>query len=397
MKEVYLDNAATTSCDPKVLRAMSPYWSKSYGNPSSFNDAGRTAKKAVEEARRKIALILGARPQEIVFTSSATESNNLAILGVVAGGKEKKHMITTAIEHHSVLEPARELEKSGFKISYLKVDREGIIDIKELERMVYPETILVSVIYANNEIGSVQSIKKIAKALKGLRKGSSFPYFHVDASQAQHLDLNVNNLGVDLMTLSSHKVHGPKGVAALYVRRGTSIKPLLHGGGQEWGLRSSTEAVPLIVGFGKALELSDKLKVISSKKLEGLRDYFVSGLEKVFPEVKINGPESPKDKAFHIVSAIFKGVESEQALLHLDRHGIRASAGSACASKEIEPSHVLRAIGLSNGEARSTIRFSFSRFTKKSEIDRVLDVLPKVIKKIMAMYPKEIKKHYYTR
>ncbi len=395
MREIYLDNAATTPCEKKVLKAMEPYWSKKYGNPSSFNDSGREAKKAVDEARNKIALLLGAKNREIVFTSSATEANNLAIFGTANKTRGKKHIITSSIEHHSVLEPIGKLEKNGFDITYFPVNKKGLIDLNELEKSVKPETFLVSIIYANNELGSVQPVKKIAKTMKGFENR---PYFHIDAAQAQsHLDINVNNLGVDLMTLSSHKIHGPKGIAALYVRQGTGLEPLFFGGGQERGFRSSTEAVPLIIGFAEALEATNNLRETIYDKQEKLREYFVKGLRKVFPKVKINGPENPKDRVPHIVSAVFEGIESEQMLLHLDKHGIRASAGSACSSKEIEPSHVLKAIGLSKEEARSTIRFSFSRLTTRSEIDYVLEVLPKIANKIKKIYPKELKRQYYVK
>lgn len=398
MKEIYLDNAATTSCDKQVLKVMEPYWSEKYGNPSSFNDAGREAKKAMEEARKKIARILGARSQEIIFTSSATEANNLAIFGTAEANKKFNRIITTRIEHHSVLEPVKKLEKDGFNAVYLPVDKEGVISLDELEKSIRPETILISVIYANNEIGSVQPIKKIGKIVKEFRKNSQFPYFHIDAAQTQsHLDLNVNNLGLDLMTLSSHKIHGPKGIAALYVRRGTNIGPLVYGGGQESGLRSSTEAVSLIVGFAKALEIANDKKSSVNRSQERLREYFINGLKKIFSDVKINGPENPRDRVPHIVNAVFKGIESEQTLLYLDKYGIRASAGSACSSYEIEPSHVLTAIGLSKDQARSSIRFSFSRLTAKTEIDYVLKVLPKIINKIQKIYPKEIKKQYFVK
>ncbi len=394
MKEIYLDNAATTPCDPKVLKAMEPYWSKIYGNPSSFNDAGRKAKEALNQSRQKIARLLGAKIQEIIFTSSATEANNLAIFGTIkamGGNIAKPHIITTSVEHHSVLEPVKQLERENIHIAYLPVNKEGLIDLNELKKILRPETVLISVIYANNEIGSVQPIKKISKILKEARRNSRLPYFHIDAAQAAgHLDINVNNLGVDLMTVSSHKIYGPKGVAALYVRRGIKIEPLIYGGGQEWNLRSSTETVPLILGFAKALE-------ITNNKEEGLREYFVNGLRKAIPGIKINGPKEPKDRVPHIINTTFPGIENEQLLLHLDKHGIRASAGSACASKEIEPSHVLTAIGLSSQEARSSIRFSLGKQTTKSDLDYVLKILPKVVKKIEGLYPENLKKYYYGR
>ncbi|MBI4117303.1 MAG: cysteine desulfurase [Parcubacteria group bacterium] len=396
MREIYLDNAATTPCDPRVLKAMAPFWSKVYGNPSSFNDSGRQARGAVEQSRKKIARILGARNQEIIFASSATEANNLAVFGVAEATKNKSHIITTSIEHHSILEPIKQLGKEGVEITYLPVNKEGIINLEDFKKALKPETLLISIIYANNEIGSVQPIKKIGKIVKEFKKNGGPLYFHIDASQASaYLDINANNLGVDLMTLSSHKIYGPKGIAALYVKRETGIKPLIFGGGQEWGLRSSTEAVPLIIGFGEALELSEKLKAGGRKKLEELRNYFIIGLEKISREIRINGPEEQKDRTSHIINAVFPGIENEQLLLHLDKYGIRASAGSACASRGIEPSHVLTAIGLSKEEARSSIRFSLGRQTNKGELDYALKILPKVVKRIKELYPKNLKKNYY--
>ena len=262
MREIYLDNAATTQCDPMVLKAIAPFWSKDYGNPSSFNDSGRKAEETVGQSRRKIARILGAKDQEIVFTSSATEANNLAIQGIASNFRlkpktknPKPHIITTQIEHQSILEPIKHLEKEGFSVTYLSVSKQGLISLEGFKKAIQPETFLISIIYAHNEIGAIQPIKKIAKIIKELENP---PYFHIDAAQAASLDLNVNNLGVDLMTLSSHKIHGPKGIAALYVRQETKIEPIILGGGQERGLRSGTEAVPLAVGFGKTLELIQK-------------------------------------------------------------------------------------------------------------------------------------------
>ena len=397
MKEIYLDNAATTPCDPKVLKAMAPFWSENFGNPSSFNDAGREAKKALDQSRQKIARILGAKNQEVIFTSSATESNNLAILGTIRALKNKKSkIITTKIEHQSVLEPIKKLEKEGIKIHYLSVNEEGLIDLNEFKKNLTPDTVLISIIYADNETGSVQPIKKLAKIIKEFRKNNPYPYFHIDAAQAiNHLDMNVNNLGVDLMTVSSHKIYGPKGIAGLYIRRGTKIEPLTYGGGQEFNLRPATEATPLIVGFAKALELNQKSKIKNKKYQESLRAYFVNGLYKLFPTIKINGPENQQNRIPHIINVTFPGIENEQLLLYLDKYGIRASAGSACASYNIEPSHVLLAIGLSKEEARSSIRISLGRQTTKTDLDYVLKVLPKVVKKIKELYPKDLKRYYY--
>lgn len=399
-KEIYLDSAATTPCDPAVLKTMEPYWSEDYGNPSSFNDAGRKAKKALDEARQKIARTLGAKNQEVIFTSSATEANNLAVFGITKALKKtvaQSHIVTTNIEHHSVLEPIKTLEKEGTRVTFMPVNKGGLIKLDELKKLIEPGTILVSIIYANNEIGSIQPIKKISKIIKEIKK-DGLPYFHIDAAQAAgHLDINVNNLGVDLMTISSHKIYGPKGAAALYIRRETKIYPLTFGGGQEWGLRSATETVPLIVGFAKALEITNGKKQVANSTQGKLRNHLVDGLKKIFPEVKINGPENPKDRVPHIINATFPEIESEQLLLYLDKYGIRASAGSACTSREIEPSHVLLAIGLSKEAARSSIRFSLGRKTSKADLDYILKILPKVVKRIEKLYPKDLKKHYYGR
>ncbi|MEK7579694.1 MAG: cysteine desulfurase family protein [Patescibacteria group bacterium] len=401
MKETYLDNAATTPCDKQVLKEMEPYCGKIYGNPSSFNEAGRKARKAIEEARKKIVGIIGAKKQELTFTSSVSESNNLAILGLIrALNKTKKsHIITTRIEHPSVLNTIKSLEKEGVKITYLPVNKEGLINLDEFQKFIKPETILVSIIYANNEIGSIQPIKKIAKIIKEIRNsGLTYPYLHIDAAQAgAHLDMKVNNLGVDLMSISSHKIYGPKGIAALYIRQGIKVEPLIHGGNQEWGLRSSTEPTPLIAGFAKAFDLADAEKKKNLEKQEGLRNYFISELRKNFPSLKINGPENPRDRVPHIISAAFEGIENEQLLLQLDKAGIHASAGSACTSRQIEPSHVLKAIGLKDSEARSTIRISLGKQTTLDELKYVLKILPKVVKNIKKLYPEELKKHYYGR
>lgn len=405
MKEVYLDNAATTSCDPKILKAMAPFWFRIYGNSSSFNDAGRKAKKALDQSRQKIARIIGAKNQEIIFTSSATEANNLAVLGTTRALKNKKSkIITTKIEHRSILEPIKKLQKEGIKIHYLSVNKEGLIDLNEFKKALTPETALISIIYANNEIGGIQPIKKAAKIIKTFRnsklgiRNSPYPYFHIDAAQASnHLDININNLGVDLMTISSHKIYGPKGIAALYLKREVKIEPIIYGGGQEFNLRPSTEAVPLIVGFAKALEESQKSKVKNQENQEKLRNYFIYNLKKILPSLKINGPENPQNRVPHIINMTLPEIENEQLLLHLDKHGIRASAGSACTSYDIEPSHVLLAIGLSKEKARSSIRFSLGKKTSKADLDYVLKILPKMVNKIEGLYPKNLKDHYYGR
>lgn len=406
MRKVYLDNAATTPIEKEVLKEMEPYFSKIYGNPSSFNESGRRAKKAIEESRKKVALILGAKQKEIIFTSSATEANNLAIFGLVNYFKKiqkKIHLITTQIEHPSILEPMKKLEKEGIEITYLKANKGGIISIYDLEKSIKKETILISIIYANNEIGSIQEIKKFGKVIKkfkNLKLGAKFqpPYFHTDASQATNfLDINVNNLGVDLMTISSHKIYGPKGIAALYLKRNVSLEPLIYGGGQEFGLRSSTEAVPLIKGFAKALEITEKSKEKNKIIQENLREYFLENLKKLMPEIKINGPKDKKHCLPNIINITFPEIENEQLLLYLDKYGVSASSGSACLTKELKPSYVLKAVGLTEKDARSSIRFSLGRKTTKKDLDYTINVLKKVIKKLKKIYPQEIKKHYFKR
>lgn len=401
MKEIYLDNAASTPVDKKVIEAMEPYWSEIYGNPSSFNEAGRKARKAIDESREKIAKILGAKNHEIIFVSSATEANNLAILGTIRHIIKKynisPHIITTKIEHQTILEPIKNLE--GIKITFLPVNNNGIIKLSDLKKALRKETALVSIIYVNNEIGSVQPIKKISKIIKDHKeKNKKLPlYFHTDAVQAVgHLDINVNNLGVDLMTISSHKIYGPKGIAALYVRRGTLLTPLMFGGGQEFGLRSSTEATPLIVGFSKALEMITNDKKINIRQAK-LKKYFIDGLKNQFPEIKINGSQNLEESVPHIINITFPGIESEQILLYLDKYGIRASAGAACSSKDFKASHVLVAIGLSKNLARSSIRFSLGKQTTKKDIDYTLSALLKIIKKIKNLYPGQLKKYYFFK
>jgi len=401
-KEIYLDNAASTPVDKEVLKAMNPYWSKIYGNPSSFNDAGRKAKETIDKSRKKIARILGAKTQEIIFTSSATEANNLAILGIIRSVKETNslHVITTKIEHPAVLEPIKQAEKEKLiTTTYLPVNSEGLINVSSLKKAIKSETVLVSIIYANNEIGAVQPIKKISKIIKQEKeKRKKLPlYFHTDAVQAVgHLDINVNNLGVDLMTISSHKIYGPKGIAALYVKRDTPLVPLFFGGGQEFNLRPSTEATPLIVGFSKALENITNNKTLNTQQAK-LKKYFTDKLKKLFPEIKINGSQKPEESVPHIINITFPGIESEQILLYLDKHSIRASAGAACSSKDFKPSHVLTSIGLSKELARSSIRFSLGQQTTKADLDYAISVLVKIIKKIKKLYPGQLKKYYFFK
>jgi cysteine desulfurase len=406
-REVYLDNAAATPVDPAVLKAMKPYWNISYGNPSSFNDAGRAAKAAIEVSRTSIALVLGAKPREIVFTSSASEANTMAIMGAaqkICEVRGKLHFITSVIEHKSVLEPFRRLEQEGHRVTYLSVNRYGTVAPENLAKALTYRTALVSIIYANNEIGTVEPIKRLAKTIKEFRnrKSTVFPYFHIDAAQAAgYLDINVNNLGIDLMTLNAAKIYGPKGVGLLYVRGGTALQPLILGGEQEHGLRAGTEAVPLIVGFAKALELAQRNKNATGKHDMFLRDYFIEQLRKVLPDAVLNGPDpknrKTKERLPNNVNISIPGMESEQLLLYLDKTGIRASSGSACTSHELEASHVLKAIGLPDKVARGSLRFSLGVHTSKADIDYTVRMLRGIIEKLKRLYPASIRKLYYAR
>lgn len=424
---IYLDNAATTAVDVLVAMAMQPYLDQIYGNPSSFNDAGRAARKAVDEARRSIVRFLGAKSDEIIFTGSGTEGNNLAIFGLLnaiqkspalkfqsSNGNNKKnlHIITTVIEHHSVLYPIQQLEKDRMcAVTYLPVDHYGMIKAADLQNALRPETVLVSIIYANNEIGTLQPIKRISKIIQQFRNSQPLatsqepavrgriPFFHIDACQAVgYADVNVNNLSVDLMTINASKIHGPKGVGVLYIRRGTPIAPLLYGGGQEYNLRSGTENVPGIVGFARAIELiakSVERKVQSnSEKLRDLKFYFIAGVKKILPQARFNG--HPQESAPHIISVTIPGVESETLLLLLDEYGIYASSGAACAAKDMDPSHVLRAIGLSKKDARSTLRFSLSRLTTQKDLEYVLRALPQIVARLKKIYPPRLLEKYYS-
>lgn len=407
MKEIYLDYAAATPVRPEVKKEMNRFWNVDFGNPSSFNDSGRKARKAVEDARDKIRRILGvSKADKVVFTGSGTESCNLAILGLAKKFKAG-HIITTEIEHKAVLEPINYLKNKGFKITYLKVNENGLINLSDLEKAIRKDTILISIIYANNEIGTIQQIKKIGKIIKATRdkrqafvpssgRGgtSRIPFFHIDACQASgYLDINANNLGVDLMSLNAAKIYGPKGIGLLYVRNGTPIESLIFGGGQESKLRSGTEAVPLITGFAKALELAEKEKEKESKRLIELRDYFFNRIQKLIPEVKING--DLENRLPNNINISIPDVESEQILLRYDLKGIRASSGSACTARDLEVSHVLRAIGLNKKYGRGSLRFSMGRSTSKKDLDHVLKSLVEIIKELKKIYPEKLRREYY--
>ncbi len=383
MKNIYLDHASTTYVDPLVFEKMKPYFSLEFGNPSSnLHSMGRNAKKAIDSARENVANIIGASPEEIIFTGSGTESDNLAILGVARAYKNLgNHIIVSKIEHKAVLESAKKLEKEGFKVTYLNVDKNGIILLEELKKAINKNTILVSIMYANNEIGVVEPIKEISEFIKNLRKENVFPLFHTDACQAAGaLSLNIAELGVDLMTCSGSKIYGPKGIGFLYKKKEIKIEPQIFGGGQENGLRSGTENVALIVGLSEALKLTEKNRLAEYKRLSALRDYFIKKISKIIPFVKVNG--DLKKRLPNNINISIPGIEGESIALMLDKHGICVSTGSACASKDLLPSYVLLALGLSPEYAHGSIRLTLGRKTTKKDLDYVLEVLPKIAKRL---------------
>lgn len=380
--ELCLDYAASTPMDPRVLHAMLPYFSKAYRNPSSMHAGGRRAKDAIEAARATIACELGAAPEEILFTGSGTESDNLAILGTARKYKtEGNHVIVSAVEHKAILESARALEKEGFIVTILPVDRSGLIDIPSLMRAITERTILVSCIYANNELGSVNPITEITRAVAQVRGPNRLPLVHTDACQAiGYLPIHVNDLGVDLMTFNGAKVYGPAGIAALYVRNGVRLAPVLYGGEQERTLRPGTESVPLIVGFAQAVVLARSLAQNETARLLELREYFAKRLIEEIPELILNG--STEHTLPSIVHVTVSGVEGEAMLLMLDAHGIQVSTGSACSAFDLRPSHVLSAIGQESDLIHGSIRFSFGRDTTREHLEYVLRVFPEIVQRL---------------
>lgn len=394
MKKVYLDYASTTYLDKEVLKAMKPYFEKIYANPSSIHQEGRKAKYALYQAREKIARILNCQPTEIIFTGSGTESCNLAILGIAENFSEKKgHIITSKIEHSAVLKPCQKLEKQGFKVTYLPVGREGIVKISDLEKAIQPDTFLVSIMYANNEIGTIQPISEIGKLIKKLNiklLAQSKIYFHTDACQAAgFLNLDVKKLGVNLLTLNGSKIYGPKGIGMLYVGQETPIKPLILGGVQEEGKRAGTENLAGILGFAKALELAQKDRKKESKRLTKLRDYLIFGIEKKIPKVVLNGHR--EKRLPNNVNVSILDIEGEAVLLWLDKYGILASTGSACDSQSLEPSHVILALNRPYEFAHGSLRFSLGKKTNKKDIDYLLKALPKIAKRLRNISPVKIK------
>ncbi|MBI3638538.1 cysteine desulfurase [Candidatus Wolfebacteria bacterium] len=413
MKKVYLDYAAATPLDPAVFEKMKPYLTSIFGNPSSLHFTGREARAAIEKSRGEIAKILGASLYDgsrIIFTSSGTEANNLALLGIVnaykkegrpfcaapayakaSAGRQGRHIIISKIEHKSVLESAKKLEKSGFEITYLNADKDGLVKIEELKKALREDTILVSIIYAQNEIGTIQPIMEIAEIirefriknleLRGNKNPQSCPLFHADACQAAGaLDLNVKNLGIDLMTLNSSKIYGPKGAGCLYVSAGVKLEPIIVGGGQENHLRAGTENTAAIVGFTEALRLAEKLKSKEVLRLKNLRDYFIKNLRKKIPDLRLNG--HPQKRLPNNINISVPGIKGEDMLFILDKSGICVSTGSACSFNDLNPSHVLRALGLSSELISGSLRITLGRKTTKKDVDYALLKLATITKKL---------------
>ncbi|MBI3971172.1 MAG: cysteine desulfurase NifS [Chloroflexi bacterium] len=379
---IYLDHAATTPVRPEVIEAMAPYWSQQAGNPSSIYQWARDARRAVDEARERIAAILGARPPEIVFTSGGTESDNAAIKGVAFARRARgNHIITTQIEHHAVLHACEWLEQFAFETTYLPVDRYGLVDPQTVAEVITDKTILISVMYANNEVGTIEPIAEISRIARERR----IP-FHTDAVQAGGtLDLNVNRLGVDLLALSAHKFHGPKGVGVLYVRSGTRWQPQQQGGAQERNRRAGTENTPGIVGMATALELAYRDLPANNAHVQALRDRLIGGVLERIPECELTG--HPTRRLPNNASFAFRYVEGESILLGLDVRGIYASSGSACTSGALEPSHVLAALGLAPELVRGSLRLTTGLDNTIEQIDRVVDELPPAIAALRAMSP----------
>jgi cysteine desulfurase len=373
----YFDHAATTPIDPRVLEAMLPYLQDVFGNPSSVYRSARDARRALDDARDSVAEVLGARPGEVIFTSSGSESDNLALKGVAfAHHADGGHIITSRIEHHAVLHTGEFLEKLGFQVTYLAVDQHGLVDPDSVGRAIRSDTILVSIMYANNEIGTIQPIEDIAR----ITRARHVP-LHVDAVQAAgSLDLSVDRLGVDLLSLSGHKFYGPKGVGALYIRRGTVCWPLIHGGGQERGRRAGTENVAGIVGFAAALGLAHDERDTRNRHVRRLRDRIIDGVLHDIPGARLNG--HPDRRLANNASFCFDSVSGESLLLALDQHGIMASTGSACTSGSLEPSHVLLALGLPPETAAGSLRISLGKDNTDAEVDRLLILLPGLIARL---------------
>lgn len=399
--EIYLDHAATTPTDPEVLKAMLPYFSDEFGNPTAIYSRGRKASSAIETSRTKTAELLNCSYDEVIFTGSGTESDNLAIFGTIqaltkkldskkTARPEDLHIITSAIEHHAVLDPFKKLEKEGYNVTFLEVDKHGLIDPDKFATALTDQTIFASIIYANNEIGTIQPIKELSKLAHSHKNAFNTPVvFHTDACQAAGaLDIDTRTLGIDLMTLNGSKIYGPKGIGVLFKKSSIALEPQIIGGGQEGGTRSGTENVPAIVGLAKALELAQNNREKENTRLTSLRDKLIEGILNNIPKTHLNGHQ--KNRLPNNINILILDIEGEALLLHLDETGIAVSTGSACDSKSLAPSHVLLALGLPKEAVHGTIRITLGKSTTEEDIDYVLETLPPLVEKLRKISPVKI-------
>jgi cysteine desulfurase len=382
MRRVYFDHNATTPVDPAVLEAMLPFFTEEFGNASSIHSTGQRARAAVERAREQVAALIGARPAEITFTSGGTESDNLAVFGTVAAASgERKHVITSAIEHHAVLNACQALEKQGVAVTYLSVGREGVVEPEDVRCALRPDTVLITVMHANNELGTVQPLEEVGRIA-----AEADVLFHTDAVQsAGKLPINVEQLGVDLLSISGHKLYGPKGVGALYVRKGTRLRPILFGGHHERDRRPGTENVAGIVGLGAAAEFARRHLADESARVSALRGRLEAGLLERIPQARVNGSRAHRTP--NTANITFSFVEGEALVIALDLKGVSCSTGAACSSGAVEPSHVLTAIGLPPEEARASLRFSLGRANTAEDVDFALAVIPGVVEHLRELSP----------
>jgi cysteine desulfurase len=397
-REVYLDHAATTPIDPRVREVMLPFLDEQFGNPSSFHMKGKVVRDAIDEAREKVAQAIACRPDEVIFTSGGTESDNLAILGAARKHRDHgNHLITTKAEHQAVMESMEQLEKEGFEVTYLDVDVDGRVSAEQVAAAIRPETILISLIFANNEIGTINPIADIGRAVLKHRKEAEtkFPLLHSDACQAMgDQELAIKSLHVDLLTVNASKIYGPKGIGALYVRRGVKLQPLQFGGSQEKRLRPGTENVIGIIGFAEAMKIAEGERVASVKRLSVLRDDLITRVQAVVPKTRLNGHAS--ERLANNVNISFMDIEGEALLLYLDAKGIYASTGSACTSATLDPSHVILALGMPYEVAHGSLRFTLGRGTTKEDIDYVIEQLPPLVEKLRKISPVNVDPKYYA-
>jgi cysteine desulfurase len=382
MENIYLDYAASTPVDPLVVREMLPYFTDIYGNPSSAHSRGQASRDAIEKARERVADLIGAKSPEIVFTSGGTEANNFAIKGIALANKDRgSHIITSDIEHSSISNICKALETSGFRTTYVPVDSNGMIDPDDVKKAITPGTVLISIMHANNEVGTIQPLAEIVRIAH-----EAGIYVHTDAVQTSgHINADVKELGIDLLSLSAHKLYGPKGVGALYIREGVNIMPFIHGGGHENGRRAGTENVAGIAGLGKAAELAKEELNDEIPRQTELRNYLIRELCRQIENLTLNG--HPEKRLPNNINLTIYGIEGEAVLLDFDIEGVYVSTGSACSSGSEEPSHVLLAIGLSKERARSSVRMTIGRWTAREQLDRVIEIMPKVVARLRAISP----------